>query len=226
MELAKRIFESAFRSVNEDTREVEFVASDATPDSFGTVIPVSAWNLERFAKNGVIGYQHDIYCNPDPDSVIGVGVAFVDGEQLIVRVKFEPADLNEKADKIYRKILFGSIKGVSVGFSYDKGHWGDEEQGEDVNLYYFDKVTLLEVSVVNIPSNPNAVKRSLTVEEEEFRGCKPKKKGEDPVEVEKPEDEEEEKEEEDDKKNPKEDEEIRNYVTIVKARLALANKNN
>lgn len=218
MELAKRLNEAAVRAVNEDSREVEFVASDATPDSFGTVIPVTAWNLERFAKNGVIGYQHDIYCNPDPDSVIGVGEAFVEKDKLIVRVKFEPADLNEKADKIYRKIQFGSIKGVSVGFSYQRGHWGVEDDGENPDFYYYDDVTLLEVSVVNIPSNPNAVKRSLTEEEEAFRGCKPKKK-----EEEKPEDEED--KEEDDKKDPKEGEEARNYITIVKARLALALNN-
>lgn len=208
METTQRIHEAAIRKINEEERTVEFIASDATPDSYDTVIPVLAWNLERFQKNGVIGYQHDVYSKTDPDNVIGVGEAFVDDDKLIVRVKFEPADLNEKADKIYRKIQFGSLKAVSVGFEYKRGHWGEEKHGEDKNLYYFDEVILLEVSIVNIPSNPNALKRELSSEEQSFRGRKPQ----------------EQEDESGKDKDVKVQEENRNFLTIAKARLALANK--
>ena len=93
------------------------------------------------------------------------GEAFVENNQLIVRITFEPADLNEKADKIFRKLIFGSLHAVSVGFKPTaKGHMGDEERGEDPNVYYYNGQELLEVSVVNIPSNPNALMRSIEEE--------------------------------------------------------------
>lgn len=163
--LRRQIDKVELRSVNEEERSVVFVASTNSVDSYGTVLPVDKWELSRFAKNGVIGYQHDIYYTDDPDNVIGRGEAFVEDDALLVRVYFEPADLNPKADKVFRKIQFGSISAVSVGFAATReGHWGDKTRSEDPNVYYFDGQELLEVSVVNVPSNPDAVKRSIEAE--------------------------------------------------------------
>lgn len=157
------------RKKDEESRTIEFVASDETRDSYGTIIPADKWNLERFNKNGVIGYQHNLYgeniCNPaDPDDVIGKGVARIEDKQLIIAVTFEPEKINPKAEKVYQKILFGSLKAVSVGFTpTKKGHWGKgDEAQEGVNpTYYYNGQELIELSVVNIPSNPNALKRAL-----------------------------------------------------------------
>ena len=158
------------RKVDEEKRTVEFVASDSSVDSYGTVLPVDKWDLQRYQNNGIVGYMHDVYGDSwtksaDPDDVIGKGVAFVEDEKLIVRITFEPKELNEKADKIFRKLQFGSLHAVSVGFrATAKGHKGDEERGEDPNVYYYGGMELLEVSVVNIPSNANALKRALEEE--------------------------------------------------------------
>ena len=158
------------RKVDEEKRTVEFVASDNSVDSYGTVLPVDKWDLRRYASNGIVGYMHDVYGDSwtksaDPDDIIGKGDAFVEDDKLIVRITFEPADLNERADKIFRKIQFGSLHAVSVGFrATAKGHKGDEERGEDPKVYYYGGQELLEVSVVNIPSNANALKRSMEEE--------------------------------------------------------------
>ena len=158
------------RKVDEEARTVEFVASDNSVDSYGTVLPVDKWDLRRYSGNGIVGYMHDVYGDSwtksaDPDDVIGKGTAFVEDDKLIVRIAFEPADLNEKADKIFRKLQFGSLHAVSVGFrATAKGHKGDESRGEDPNVYYYGGQELLEVSVVNIPSNANALKRSMEEE--------------------------------------------------------------
>lgn len=163
-----------FRKVSEDDRTVEFVASDNSVDSYGTVLPVDKWDLGRYERNGAVGYQHAIYGEDDPDNIIGKGRAFVENDQLIVAVTFEPRDINEKADKIYRKVLFGTLNAVSVGFAPTRdGHWGDKKRGEDPEVYYYDGQELLEVSVVNIPSNSNAVRRSLSKDEAEAMGEKP-----------------------------------------------------
>ena len=153
----------------EKTRTIEFVASDATRDSYGTVLNPKGWDLERFNKNGIIGYQHNVYGDnlclaPDPDDVIGKGVARVEGEELIVSVTFEPADVNPKAEKIFKKLLFGSIRAVSVGFlplGEGKFGEGEEKKGGARQTYYYAGQELCEVSVVNIPANANAVRRSL-----------------------------------------------------------------
>ena len=163
--LRRQIDRLEIRAKSEEERMVEFVASTSSVDSYGTVLPVDKWDLSRYAKNGVVGYQHDIYYSDDPDNVIGRGEAFVEDEQLVIRIYFEPADINPKAEKVYKKVLFGSINSVSVGFAATAtGHWGRKSDGEDPDVYYFNGQELLEVSVVNIPSNPDAVKRSIADE--------------------------------------------------------------
>ena len=87
------------RKVDAETRTVEFVASDNSVDSYGTVLPVDKWDLTRYASNGIVGYMHDVYGDSwtksaDPDDVIGKGEALVEDGKLLVRITFEPADLN------------------------------------------------------------------------------------------------------------------------------------
>lgn len=141
----------------DNDRRLEFVISDNTMDRHGTIIPVSSWDLTNYNKNGIVAYQHK---TNDIDTIIGKGQARIEDGKLIGEVEFEPADINPLADKVYKKLLFGSLKATSVGFRSQGGHWGDKKSGENDKAYYFDKVELMEFSIVNIPSNPNALKRS------------------------------------------------------------------
>ncbi len=158
------------RKVDLDERTIEFVASTSAVDSYGTVIPADKWDLSRYKKNGIVGYMHDVYGDSwtkaaDPDDVIGYGRAWIEDDKLIIAITFEPAELNEKADKIFRKIQFGSLNAVSVGFDVTApGHWGNKADGEDPEVYYYNGQELLEVSVVNIPANKDAVKRAIAAE--------------------------------------------------------------
>lgn len=155
----------------DDGRKVTFVASDGTRDSAGTVLNVNGWDLKRFNSNGIIGYQHKVYGGwedtDNPDNVIGKGFAYVKDGKLMVDVEFEPAEINELADKIYKKILFGSLRAVSVGFvPIGRGQWGKDDEAIDGRnpTYYYAGQQLLEISVVNIPANPNALKKSFIQE--------------------------------------------------------------
>ena len=164
--ISYRSIASEIRKVNEESRTITFVASDDSKDSAGTVLNQDNWDLRRFNSNGVIGYQHKVYGGWDdtdnPDNVIGKGYAYLEDGKLMVDITFEPADINPLADKIYKKIQFGSLRAVSVGFlPIGRGKFGE---GEDANTYYFAGQELLEVSVVNIPSNPNALRKSLEAE--------------------------------------------------------------
>lgn len=163
--LRRQIDHLELRTIDEEQRMVEFVASTGAVDTYGTVLPPDLWDLSRYARNGVVGYQHDIYYSDDPDNVIGRGEAYTANGELLIRIFFEPAELNPKADKVYRKVLFGSINAVSVGFrATAPGHWGRKADGEDPDVYYYNGQELMEVSVVNVPSNPDAVKRSAAEE--------------------------------------------------------------
>ena len=186
----------------EEGRKLTFVASDGTRDSAGTVLNVDRWYLQRFNKNSIIGYQHNVYggdLTPEnPDYVIGKGHAYIDDKKLMVDVEFEPAEINPLAEKIYQKLLFGSLKAVSVGFvPVGKGAWGEGEESLSGSnpTYYYAGQELLEVSVVNIPANPNALRKGLEEQDEEIAALRAEaeeeaKVEEDPEVVEEPEKEE------------------------------------
>jgi len=153
----------------EDTREIEFIISSENRDRHHTILKLDRWKLDNFNKNGIVGYQHNVYggdfCNPpNPDDVIGRGQAYIDGNYLIGKAVFEPADINPLAEKIFRKVLFGTLRSTSVGFLETKeGDYGDgeERQGGENETYYYGEQELVEFSVVNIPSNTEAVKRHM-----------------------------------------------------------------
>lgn len=169
--ISYRAIEGAvIRQEGEEGRRLTFIASDGTRDAAGTVVNQKGWDLDRFNKNGIIGYQHKVYGSWDgtdnPDNVIGKGRAYVKDDKLMVDVEFEPAGINSLAEKIYQKLLFGSLNAVSVGFMSKGGQWGEGEEaltGKNPT-YYYKGQELLEVSVVNIPANPNALKKSYIEE--------------------------------------------------------------
>ena len=160
-----RAFVPEIRKKNTDTRTVTFVASDGSRDSAHTVLNQAGWDLKRFNANPVIGYNHEVYGawdTKDVDFVIGKGRAYVEDNTLLVDITFEPKEINELAEKVYQKILFGSLNAVSVGFlPIGKGAWGKGEEGpgEERETYYYAGQELLEISVVNIPANANATRK-------------------------------------------------------------------
>lgn len=153
------IFRDAqFRKKGEQDRTIEFILSDSSVDAYNTIIPVSEWKLDRFNSNGVVFYQHGGWESVDPNIIIGKGRAWIEGEQLIGEVEFEPAEINPLAETIYKKLLFGSLKGVSVGFDAEGGEYRDINGKE---VFVFKGCELYEFSVVNIPANKNALKRFI-----------------------------------------------------------------
>jgi hypothetical protein len=174
-EIHYRTYSSEIRKRNEDTRTLTFVASDGARDAAGTVLNQENWSLKRYEKNPIIGYQHEVYGGwdgSDPDNIIGKARVYVEDGQLLADITFETKDINEKAEKIYKKLLFGSLNAVSVGFlPIGKGSWGKGEEAIDGSnpTYYYAGQELLEISVVNIPSNPNAVRRAMEYEQNELK---------------------------------------------------------
>jgi HK97 family phage prohead protease len=155
----------ALSDKNKSNREAEFVISNESPDTYGTVFKIGGWDLKRYENNPVVFYAHKSYSD-NPDMVIGTSEVRVEGSELIGTVKFESADINPLAEKIWQKVQAGTLRMASIGANPKKGHWGDEKLGENRDLIYFDEQELLEWSIVPIGSNPDALKRSQeTIEE-------------------------------------------------------------
>jgi hypothetical protein len=148
------------RGIHDDSREREFVISNERRDSHGTIIKMDGWDIEDYNRSGAFYYQH-MTSMESPDNVLGPGKASKQGAELVGRAYFEPEDINPLAEKILRKVDFGTLTSTSVGFMPTAGHWGVERMNEDPETYYFDGAILKEFSIVNIPSNPDAIKKSL-----------------------------------------------------------------
>lgn len=153
----------------DETRTVQFIISSERRDRHGTVLSLDGWDLDSYHRNPIVGYQHDVYGDsflqsPNPDSVIGKGRVFREANYLVAEVEFEPAEINSLADKVFKKVKFGTLRSASVGFlPLEKGRWGKEDEARDGKnpTFYFGKRELLEFSIVNIPSNSDAVRRQL-----------------------------------------------------------------
>jgi hypothetical protein len=165
------------RKAVEASRTIEFVISSSTKDRYKSVVNMDGWEIDNFNKNGIVGYQHNVYggnmCTPDdPDDVIGQGRAWIEGTGeravLMGSVTFEPVEINPKAEKIFRKVLAGTLKATSVGFlEIGEGEWESrtDEKGNVLDrTYRYKGQELLEFSIVNIPANPDAVARQLSVQ--------------------------------------------------------------
>ena len=148
-----------------ESRTVEFVISTEAKDRYGDRLLIDRWNLNNYNTNGVVGYQHEVWgagmCTPpDPDYMLGPGRAWIEGKQLIGAVTFEPEEVNPLAEKIFQKVLHGTLKAASVGLletDQDKSYI-DEVDGAKV----FGGQELVEWSIVNIPANQEAVRRHFT----------------------------------------------------------------
>lgn len=131
-----------------------FVASTATEDRYSDIIAQEGWELSSYRKNPVILFNHDSRALP-----IGKGeVEVVDG-QLLLDVEFDMDD--PLAERIARKVDNGFINAVSVGFnpisSTPRNELPTEHRYFGERGRYFDRSELLEVSIVTIPANSEAI---------------------------------------------------------------------
>lgn len=157
-----------------ESRIISFVLSTPTKDRHNTVLNQNNWELKNYLKNPIVGYQHQLFGDalnpPDPDNIIGkcvkIGTEIINGSRCLVgSCEFETKETNPKAEKIFRKALFGSLKACSVGFiEIGQGKYGQgkEAKGAENETYYFAGQELLEWSLVHIPSNSEAGARQMS----------------------------------------------------------------
>lgn len=145
------------KSLNE--RVIRFIGSDESVDRDGDTISIDGWDVSSYMKNPIVLYGHDYYALPIARAI----AVTVDKRMrnLMFDVKFptieelttNPATPSEHAlrvDAIYNMAKAGILNTVSVGFR------GTEYEATATGRAY-KKQELMELSIVPIPSNPNAV---------------------------------------------------------------------
>jgi len=153
--------------INPD-RVIRFRASDDTIDRSGEVIMVSGWDLSDWLKNPVVMQFHDYNSWPIGR---GVGAGMME-DGLYIDAEFDPPEVDESADLVFRKIKHGTIKAGSVGFiPQDMVVKGSEKSKLPEFKQLFDKYvnasriflkqSLLEWTICPVPCNPNALAASL-----------------------------------------------------------------
>lgn len=143
----------------EEDRVLRFCGSDETPDRDNDIMEVGGWKLDDYVKNPVFLWAHS-YHEPPIGKAINVMIDAA-AKKLIFDVKFPTAEEYPFADTVYKLYKGGYLKATSVGFQGVKFKARDEPEVLDMPEWrrgrrYMEQ-TLLELSAVPVPSNPNAL---------------------------------------------------------------------
>jgi len=145
-------------------KEIEIIGSTSLQDRDGEVIDINGWDLKNFKKNPVVLPAHN-YSKPAIGKASSVKI--VDGK-LMFKIQFPEEGINPEAD-IYRKLYkSGFMKASSVGFAPASWKFG---QGKDEPYRTFEKQELLELSLVSVPANPEALLTDKGISEAIAKGA-------------------------------------------------------
>ena len=162
---SKIVFKAGNLEKMSSDRTATFIASDESEDLHGDIIRVKGWDLTQFKRNPVLlwGHKSD---EPPIGKVTSIGIR---GKQLVADVKFLPAEVNAFAEQIYQTVKAGILNAVSVGFQPLEYGIRKDEKDRFVG-YEFTKQALHELSVVSVPSDPNAlaVAKALHIDVDKF----------------------------------------------------------
>ena len=138
---------------------VEYVGSDDSEDRYGSVIDPRGWETDAYMRSGsgVVLWAHDYRVPP-----IGRTIRLEKTKRELRFVVEFAVNQSRFASEIYSLVRDGFLPGVSVGFipkdgtSYTSQTVG-KTHAENVR---YTKQELLELSVVPVPANRNALKRA------------------------------------------------------------------
>lgn len=122
----------------------EAIASTATVDRHGEIVSVEGWDLANFKKNPVLLWSHD-------HTIPAIGVAtkiWVEGFGESAKLKFAGKwqTVTEYGKAAAQLVADGILNSFSVGFIPSEMEGNKYTQQE-----------LLEISLVNVPANPDAM---------------------------------------------------------------------
>jgi HK97 family phage major capsid protein len=138
-------------TVNESDRTITAILSDESIALDKHVIKTAGWELNDYNKNSVVLWAHDQNAPP----VAKMISILKRGKQLIGTMQFPKRGVYGFADTVFDLIKFGALNAVSVSWvPLESKPARDKSRPNGID---FLRQTLLEVSIVPCPANPNAL---------------------------------------------------------------------
>ena len=140
----------------ENPEVATFVASTSQEDRAGDVIDQTGWDLDHYHKNPVVLFSHQWHLPPVGKSLQTWVDPSAEGERLLATIRFAPTDLGRELALLAAD---GYLRAVSVGFRPIQ--WEvrrDSRTGAALGAHFL-RQELLEISVVSLPANPQALRK-------------------------------------------------------------------
>jgi len=155
------------RDIDEDNRTATFIAAtEAGVDTFWGPehLRIPGIRLERFRKNPVVLDTHD---RKSVGNIVGRAIVKAVNRTLETTITFAPT---ERAEVIWTLVKGGFARALSIGFIPDRSKIKElddgETDGEGPNMItgpatIIRQWELLEISVVPVPADMNALRRAM-----------------------------------------------------------------
>jgi hypothetical protein len=146
--------------VDEDSRTIRYVWSDETVNDYGDIVRTSGWDLSRYSSNPIALWMHDM------ERPIGVGAGFgTGGGRLTGGIQYAAPGTSPFHDMTWSLAKQGIVTAVSVGFDPLERVWHEDDDKRaalGLGAYGVEivKSQLLEISLVSIGANPNALREA------------------------------------------------------------------
>lgn len=149
--MGQTVFKALKLPEERDGELIQFVVSTPTRDRYGDVVAPD-WKLENYRANPVVFYNHSAH------SVIGRAhdVRLDKDRRLLADLEFLPRGMSAEADLVQDLIRAKFLHATSIGFLPEKQSAMRDDDGGLTGFRYTGN-ELLEISVVGIPANPEAL---------------------------------------------------------------------
>lgn len=145
-----------------ESRTARFIWSTASVDRMGDVIEVAGWDTRDFSRNPIALYQHDhdLPLGRSPQHAKDVAAGKLWGE-----IAFAPAGADPFIDSRWKLVEAGILRATSVGFLPDDVHVPTKSERQELGMGDYGVIyraqSLLEISLVTVPANPDALGASV-----------------------------------------------------------------
>jgi hypothetical protein len=149
-----------------DSRRFPFVCSTDVRDRNGRIV-AQDWELEAYLKNPIVLWNHGLGGSSFGEGDVPVDEYFpigraenvrVEAGRLLADIVIASVFANPLAERIYQALKERILNAVSVGWDPSQRSY-ETRDGEEVLVLSGNR--LLEISVVPLPANPDAVRASF-----------------------------------------------------------------
>lgn len=151
---------SEVKAIDEENKELTVIATSDSVDRMGDIVDQNGLKQSaNFKKNSVLLADHDYRVEKVLGKVVEIGKPEQIGTKTVrkMRIKFA-TDISPLADFTFKMMKEGFINAVSIGFRPLKT---EIKKIDNKFVRIFKEWELLELSVVAVPANQDAVRHAL-----------------------------------------------------------------